>query len=522
MIALKGSGPFGGRGRLMVKILLSLGFLASSSPGAPAQEPKLGRFKEKFAEKHPLSKPEVFWERTGFTPRAVEGYSLEEESFEIYVPKGYKKGTPFGLFVYISPVPSGAPHKGWLPFFDKYSLIFVGANNSGNERFVWYRTFLALDAVHNMKSRYTIDEDRIYASGIAGAGRTAAFNGLCFSEIFMGTFFISGASFYRNVDVVGGSGFFRPDIPKVPDKPVLERLRTLRRFVFFTAPGSDLERSALAVYENGFKKEGYRHLEEFRPPKGQTLRTHPEWFGKALVSLDRPLLEASQSRYLSAKKLEKAKKFKEALKAYSRAAAHGWGMDFQEEARLKAEELRPSVDILSNSAYDTLTSRKASARKLRAFAEEWSGFPGGAKAREAANNLGQDELDKIAVKKGTSLRKALQKFLVEWKGYPVSGLALETLDREAQEEFTKIERVRSERSRHAKMRSFAKTWAPSSLARQAIKTVEDAAKEMLEEAKNEESPRVKLAKLSVIVRYYSDTTAGREAKWIMDKLNKKK
>ena len=37
-----------------------------------------------------------------------------------------------------------------------------GAHNVGNDRFVWYRIALALDAVHNMLERYRLDQDRIY------------------------------------------------------------------------------------------------------------------------------------------------------------------------------------------------------------------------------------------------------------------------------------------------------------------------------------------------------------------------
>jgi hypothetical protein len=84
-------------------------------------------------------------------------YDVSMEKFDILVPKKYKKGDPHGLFIWVSPsnAPSISPE--WEAVLADKKLIFVGAHNSGNNREVFARMRMAVDANDNMRELYDID-----------------------------------------------------------------------------------------------------------------------------------------------------------------------------------------------------------------------------------------------------------------------------------------------------------------------------------------------------------------------------
>src|SRR4051812_43507932 len=61
-------------------------------------------------------------------------YDLSNETFEAFVPEDYTGDEPYGLIVWVSPGPSGGVHRQWLDVLRKHKLMWVGADNSGNDR----------------------------------------------------------------------------------------------------------------------------------------------------------------------------------------------------------------------------------------------------------------------------------------------------------------------------------------------------------------------------------------------------
>jgi len=63
--------------------------------------------------------------------------------------------------------------QGWAAVLERRSLIFVSAENSGNEANILDRREpLALLAAHNIMQRFRVDPERIYVGGFSGGSRS--------------------------------------------------------------------------------------------------------------------------------------------------------------------------------------------------------------------------------------------------------------------------------------------------------------------------------------------------------------
>ena len=171
-----------------------------------------GRFTVSVTERSRLSDVKVFMRRFGWPMKAVlkfdrrgGQYGISGQSFEVYVPNDYQPSIPYGLFVWIDASDESRIPEGVKPILDKYRLIWVGANNAGNTRFVGYRYGLAIDAAYNMKKLYTIDEERVYIGGISGGGGCASEVAVAYPELFYGGFYVVGCNYFRKIS--------RPDKP---------------------------------------------------------------------------------------------------------------------------------------------------------------------------------------------------------------------------------------------------------------------------------------------------------------------
>src|SRR3954466_15344171 len=154
--------------------------LALISPVALADEAKTGGFQTSFTDRSPLSALEIQVPRFGGSLAALKAsgkdndYVLAQETFEVYVPPGYKPRDGWGLLVFDSPGGRGNLHEPWREVLEKHKLIWIGPNKAGNDRLPLCRFGLCIDAVHNMKKLYDIDPNRVYISGVSGGGRISS------------------------------------------------------------------------------------------------------------------------------------------------------------------------------------------------------------------------------------------------------------------------------------------------------------------------------------------------------------
>jgi pimeloyl-ACP methyl ester carboxylesterase len=105
------------------------------------------------------------------------------------------------LIVFVPPWRDARLPEGWGEVLDRHGIIFVSAENSGNDQNVLGRRIpLALLAEQNVVRRYKIDPSRVYIAGFSGGSRVASRIALGYPDIFQGAIMDAGA------DTFGGDG----------------------------------------------------------------------------------------------------------------------------------------------------------------------------------------------------------------------------------------------------------------------------------------------------------------------------
>lgn len=275
---------------------------AAEEDEAQKASPRIGDYRVTFTERSPKSPlaEQLRHMRFRLTKQAP-GYKLAKESFEVYVPKAYaadhQQNKPWGLFVWISSNASGSLPRMWREVLAKRKLIYIGANNAGNPRDLIARFGLQLDAVHNMKQRYRLDEDRIYVSGVSGGGRTASMLALLYPKLFCGCFPIVGVNYFRNLPItVKGQ---RRQIPPSIRPPVSRDLAYMKqhsRFALLTGSKDYNREPTLVTYRHGFLKDRFKHVTYLEVPEMGHALPNAEWFDKGLAFLDSTLKGGDDKR----------------------------------------------------------------------------------------------------------------------------------------------------------------------------------------------------------------------------------
>ena len=208
------------------------------------------------------------------------------------MPADYQPNGSYGLFVWISAFPHGTIPEAYKPILDKYRLIWIGANRSGNKRVpFWHRFGLAIDAAHNMKKRYTLDLKRVYVGGYSGGGRCASVVAVGFPEHFHGGFYIMGCNYFRMLEVMRQPGsqwsFFQ-----MPHRGILQTVMRRNRYVLLTGE-HDFNREATEVIADAYRSDGFNHVTYIEIPGMGHLLPGAGWFERGIAFLDDPSLEVS-------------------------------------------------------------------------------------------------------------------------------------------------------------------------------------------------------------------------------------
>lgn len=282
----------------MITLLLAL-----LVPLQDSEAHRVGSFSTKFIERHPLGELKELARRQGWKLDEVrkketdfEKRNVEEESFQVVVPDGYARDKSFGLLVWISPIGSGAVPDYWLEALAARDLIAIGADNSGNDRGTAYRVALALDAVHNLVKRYTIDPRRIYVTGFSGGGRSASRLGFTYPDIFAGGIYQGGVDFYRAVpDPADAKREFAAAFIK-PEGDLLKKVKSESRHVILAGENDFNRPGCRATFEMMTKRENFTRATWLEMPGEDHIPANAATFVKALDALDAPLKSGKPGR----------------------------------------------------------------------------------------------------------------------------------------------------------------------------------------------------------------------------------
>lgn len=159
----------------------------------------------------------------------------------MYVPDSYDPSLPAGLMVYISPVGRGFLPRGWQDTLDDSNLIWIAANQSGNDAPTERRMLLAVLGTQIASALYSIDPDRVYLSGFSGGGKTAGLVAIHFANLFKGAIYICGAEFWTN------------------DPPALMSQVLQNRYVFLTGD-EDFNRTLTRRVYNRYERAGVPNI----------------------------------------------------------------------------------------------------------------------------------------------------------------------------------------------------------------------------------------------------------------------
>ena len=122
----------------------------------------------------------------------------EAIDWEIYVPETYDPDKPAGLMVYISPTDSGRIPTRWQDVMATSNVIWIGANDTGNQVRAARRATFAMVAPAVVAREYRVDAARVYVSGFSGGGRVASMIAPQYPQVFKGAVFICGVNSWDN------------------------------------------------------------------------------------------------------------------------------------------------------------------------------------------------------------------------------------------------------------------------------------------------------------------------------------
>jgi predicted esterase len=247
-----------------------------------------GTFDVSFQQQSPLSPIEKQNGRWHIRVEPAQRYKLADEGFQVVVPEtnASDSAKSWGLLVWINAGKRGDPPRQWLPVINDHHLIWIGADNSGNDRALGVRFGLALDAVFNMKQRYTIDETRVYVAGVSGGGKAASMIALLYPDVFTGAVPISGAAYFRSIPVPSDPGKVWPAAFQAPGSLLLDRAKRGSRFALLTG-SEDFNREPVhEIYTAGFQKDHFEHVEYIEVPGMGHGVPETKWLEQAVQSLD--------------------------------------------------------------------------------------------------------------------------------------------------------------------------------------------------------------------------------------------
>jgi predicted esterase len=280
-------------------LLLPLALLISVAQrprNAPASAPApTGQLKLTFTERSPLSLPEELSKRrqldrrwpdavaTSFPGRPANwstrnwDYDLASESFTAYVPPAYKPNVPHGILVWTG-VTVFSPE--WFPILARHKLIFIDPDKRDR---TYVPAGLWVDAVHNLKKRYNIDDNRIYAAGFSNGGRNARDALVTHPDVFRGCLCMAGDNFYYEFDrkITVDQALFSWQGPS-------DEIKESVRIVLMRGERDTFTPEEGRRQFEGLALDGFQHLSFFVVPGIGHQHPNAAWFEKGINALDHP------------------------------------------------------------------------------------------------------------------------------------------------------------------------------------------------------------------------------------------
>ena len=227
--------------------------------------------------------------------------SLDKEVFRVRFPNDYNPDIPTGVLVWISPNDDGRIPAIFHPILDQLGLIAIGIDNNGNERQITDRLQNHLDSIETVASRYLIDRDRVYVTGMSGGGRCAGILTLAFPDLISGAVPIVGLDTYHNAPT-GEAGKFWP---ARMGKPAARWFTMLKSHRIAGITGSaDFNQPEMSIRQGLLKRDGIDMRLDIIEGMAHAMPTAGQ-FSSALDWVDEPRRDEIASQLREAESLIK-------------------------------------------------------------------------------------------------------------------------------------------------------------------------------------------------------------------------
>jgi predicted esterase len=278
--------------RIRIALIVLAATMAGINLGVAYGQVQTGRLHLTFTERSPLSNLDEVLRRIDATDlarkqaeadKASLEYDLARESFEAFVPPTYKPDGSYGLFLWtgVADIPAA-----WQGVFTRHKLIWISANNIANRQ-GFLRVRLPLDALHNMKKLYRIDENRIYVAGFSAGAGLATHLVCAFPEVFRGGCFFMGGTFYRSHQMDNGQ--WEPTVEWMTPKwkGPLDQIKKEMRLVLIRGEDDTLYtlREGRGQYQ-GLLLDGFTRATYIEVPRVAHELPNASWFEKGIIALD--------------------------------------------------------------------------------------------------------------------------------------------------------------------------------------------------------------------------------------------
>lgn len=231
-----------------------------------------------------------------FFPDAQE--SLQNYTFDIYVPEDYDGSEAYGLVVFINSGNNGGFKSQWHPVLDERKLIWISGDQIGNSIYINIRMGVAMAGALRMQELFNIDTNRIYTSGNSGGARMGHNLAFIYPETFKGAMPSCGGSYIRQVDqdyeTQQPDGHYEA-ILNYPANYLDYLLPFDQRFANLTSYDDFREGDIMNIYHNGSEIDGLKG--KFLETAGGHCSTTTEHFRDALNFVEHPFYEVIQENF---------------------------------------------------------------------------------------------------------------------------------------------------------------------------------------------------------------------------------
>ena len=172
-----------------------------------------------------------------------------------------------GVLVFVKPIDSGELPDNWASQLDRQNLIWIAAEDFGNDRPRAQRILAAIAGLKLIESSQAVDTRRVYIGGMSGGGRIASQAITRFPQRFNGALYIVGADFWTSAE-----------------EPLKPRIAA-NRYVFFTGSRDFNQRDMRRVFSK-YKRAGVQQALLLDLPGLGHEYPNAEQLGQAIDFLD--------------------------------------------------------------------------------------------------------------------------------------------------------------------------------------------------------------------------------------------